>query len=46
MTESLLLMLGLSADDARELVAHELPEVSGPLDDFPPKASAADDSTQ
>ncbi len=45
-TESLLLMLGLSADDARELVAHELPEVSGPLDDFPPKASAADDSAQ
>lgn len=39
-TESLLLMLGLGADDARELVAHELPDVSGPLEDLPPTASA------
>jgi AcrR family transcriptional regulator len=34
MTESLLVMLGLSADDARAIVAHELPEVGGPLEDF------------
>ncbi len=39
-TESLLLMLGLSAHDARELVAHELPDVAGPLAAFPPKAPA------
>lgn len=39
-TESLLLMLGLSPDDARELVAHELPDVSGPFEDLAPAASA------
>jgi AcrR family transcriptional regulator len=39
MTESLLLMLGLSADDARDIVAHELPDVAGPLDSVPPRAS-------
>ncbi|GAA3663241.1 TetR/AcrR family transcriptional regulator [Nocardioides ginsengisoli] len=33
-TESLLVMLGLSAADAREIVAHELPDVGGPLEDF------------
>ena len=39
-TESLLLMLGLSAEDARAIVAHELPEVGGPLEAFPPPAPA------
>lgn len=39
-TESLLVMLGLSADDARDIVAHELPDVGGPLESFPPTASA------
>ena len=39
-TESLLLMLGLSAEDAREIVAHELPDVGGPLEDLRPTGSA------
>lgn len=38
-TESLLLMLGLSPDDAREIVAQELPDVAGPFEDLPPAAS-------
>lgn len=38
-TESLLLMLGLSAEDARDLVAHDLPEVDGPFEGRPKAAS-------
>ncbi|MBM7517091.1 TetR/AcrR family transcriptional regulator [Nocardioides nitrophenolicus] len=33
-TESLLLMLGLGADDARAIVALDLPDVGGPLEEF------------
>ncbi|WP_203045945.1 TetR/AcrR family transcriptional regulator [Pimelobacter simplex] len=41
-TESLLVMLGLSADDAHEIATHDLPDVGGPLGDFEASESAAD----
>lgn len=45
-TESLLVMLGLSTDDAHEIATHHLPEVGGPFGDLGPSASSADDSGQ
>lgn len=41
-TESLLVMLGLGADDAHEIATHDLPDVDGPLGHLAASASAGD----